>query len=230
MNHTIPHRSTILVMHHDPLLCAGLVAALRQHAAFEIFVDDIDALRSDERRVDVIIADYGHAMRLSDPAVRAAHQPLAAARIMALTSNDREADIRRAIEAGIHGYLLLGGPLSELIEGVTTVANGVRYLGRSVAQRTADSLTRTSLTSRETQVVRLVMTGESNKAIARQLNIELATVKSHMTAIMTKLNATSRTQAAGIAATRGLVAERVFVQPAPLASRVGLIASRMQLA
>ncbi len=230
MNHAIPHRSTILVMHDDPLLCAGLVAALRQHAAFEIFVDDIDALRSDEPRVDVVIADYGHAIRLSDPAVRAARQPLAAARIMALTSNDREADIRRAIEAGIHGYLLLGGPLSELIEGVTTVASGVRYLGRSVAQRMADSLTRTSLTSRETEVLRLVMTGESNKAIARRLDIELATVKSHMTAIMTKLNATSRTQAAGIAATRGLVAERVFVRPAPLASRASLTASRMQVA
>jgi hypothetical protein len=79
-------------------------------------------------------------------------------------------------------------------------------------------------------VLELVMSGESNKAIARQLNIELATVKSHMTAIMTKLNATSRTQAAGIAATRGLVAERVFVQPAPLTPRVGLIASLMQLA
>jgi DNA-binding NarL/FixJ family response regulator len=149
---------------------------------------------------------------------------------MALTSNDREADIRRAIEAGIHGYLLLGGPLSELIEGVTTVANGVRYLGRAVAQRVADSLTRSSLTSRETEVLRLVTTGESNKAIARQLNIELATVKSHMTAIMTKLNATSRTQAADIAATRGLVAERVFARPAPLASRVGLIASPTQVA
>jgi DNA-binding NarL/FixJ family response regulator len=230
MNHTTPHRLTILVMHIDPLLCAGLVAALRQHAAFEIFVDEIDALRSDNLRVDVVIADYDGAIRLSNAAARAMHQPLAAARIMAVTSNDREADIRRAIEAGVHGYLLLGGPLSELIEAVTTVANGVRYLGRAVAQRVADSLTRTSLTSRETEVLELVMSGESNKAIARQLNIELATVKSHMTAIMTKLNATSRTQAAGIAATRGLVAERVFVQPAPLTPRVGLIASLMQLA
>ena len=204
-------------MHHDPLLCAGIVAALRQRAAFEIFADDTDAVRSNDPRIDVVIADYDHAIRLSDPAVRAAHQPLAAARIMALTSNDREADIRRAIEAGIHGYLLLGGPLSELIEGVTMVASGVRYLSRSVAQRMADSLTRTSLTSRETEVLQLVMIGESNKAIARRLNIELATVKSHMTAIMTKLNATSRTQAAGTAAARGLVAERVFVRPASLA-------------
>ncbi len=230
MSHTNPRRSTVLVMHDDPLLCAGLVAALRQHVAFEIFVEDVDAVHSGKPPVDVVIADYGLAIRLSDPTVRAAHQPLATARIMALTSNDREADIRRAIEAGVHGYLLLGGPLNELVEGVTAVAKGMRYLSRSVAQRMADSLTHASLTSRETEVLRLVAIGESNKAIARQLNIELPTVKSHMTAIMTKLNATSRTQAAGIAATRGLVPERVFVRPAPPASRADLIAPRMQLA
>ncbi len=44
---------------------------------------------------------------------------------------------------------MLGGPLAELIEGATTVANGLRYVSRSVAQRMADSLTHTSLTSRE---------------------------------------------------------------------------------
>jgi hypothetical protein len=56
MDHTFPQRSTILVMHRDPLLCAGLVATLREHAAFEVFADDIDAVRSDEPRVDVVIA------------------------------------------------------------------------------------------------------------------------------------------------------------------------------
>ena len=230
MNYIAPDRSNILVMHQDPLLRAGLVAALRQHTAFEIHVDDADAASPDQPEIDVVIADYSHAMRLADPAVRAARRPLAAARVLALTSNDREADIRRAIEAGVQGYLLLGGPLSELIEGVMTVANGVRYLGRSVAQRMADSLTRTSLTSREIEVLQLVVAGESNKAIARELHIELGTVKSHMTAIMTKLNATSRTQAAGIASARGLVEERVIARPAPLASRAGLMAPRTQFA
>jgi two-component system NarL family response regulator len=127
-----------------------------------------------------------------------------------LTSNDREADIRRAIEAGVQGYLLLGGTLDELVAGVTAVAKGMRYLCRSVAERMADSLTRTPLTSRETEVLQLVARGESNKEIARRLRIELGTVKSHMSAIMTKLNASSRTHAAGIAATRGLVQERAL--------------------
>ena len=231
MNHIAPRRSNILVMHPDPLLSAGLVAALRQHAAFEIYVDGVDTLTSDGPQIDVVIADYHDGMRLTNAAVRTRQAPLATARILALTANDREADIRRAVEAGIHGYLLLGGPLSELIEGVRTVANGVRYLCRSVAQRMADSLTRASLTSREIEVLRLVVAGEPNKGIARQLRIEVGTVKSHMTAIMTKLGASSRTQAAGIAAARGLVEQHVHVQPpALLAPRTRLFESRAQLA
>jgi two-component system NarL family response regulator len=217
-------------MHPDPLVCAGLVAALRQHAAFEIFTDEIDTGGPDAPRIEVVIADYGQAMRLADPTVRAQHRALASARILALTAHDREAEIRRAIEAGIHGYLLLGGSLSELIEGVTTVANGVRYLCRAVAQRMADSLSHASLTSREMEVLRFVVAGESNKAIARHLHVEVGTVKSHLSAILAKLGATSRTQAAGIAANRGLVEERVLVHGLPHASRAGLMAARAQLA
>ena len=130
------------------------------------------------------------------------------ARILILTANDREADIRRAIEAGIHGYILLGGPLDELIDAATAVANGLRYVSRSVAQRMADSLARTSLTLRETEVLSLAAGGESNKAIARDLAIKAGTVKSHMTAIMSKLGASSRTHAVSIAAARGLVEQR----------------------
>jgi DNA-binding NarL/FixJ family response regulator len=222
MSPSIPRRSNVLVMHHDPLLAAGVVAALRQHADFEVHAE---AAVPDEPSIDVVIADHAHALRLADAGVRAGRRALAAARILVLTHNDREADVRRAIEAGVHGYLLQGGPLSELVEAVAAVAQGMRYLGRSVAQRMAESLARTSLTSRETEVLRLVATGDSNKAIARELGIEVGTVKSHVSAIMTKLGATSRTQAAGIASSRGLVEERVRVQPAALASRAGPVQS-----
>jgi DNA-binding NarL/FixJ family response regulator len=207
MNALPLRRSCILVMHQDPLLCAGLVAALRQYAQFDVHFDGVDRVVDTPTSIDVVIVDYPSAMRLADPGERAACG-LAQARVLVLTANDREADIRRAVEAGIHGYLLVGGPVSELVEGVTAVAGGVRYLGRAAAQRMADSLTHTALTSREMDVLQFVVIGESNKAIARRLSIEVGTVKAHMRAIMAKLGAASRTQAAGIAAARGLVDER----------------------
>lgn len=215
MNHLPPARSNVLVMHADPLLSAGLVAALRQHPLFEVFVHGVDNLGGDGPPMDVVITDYGDALRLANPASGAARGFLGEARILALTPNDREADIRRAIEAGVHGYMLVGSPLAELIDGVAAVANGMRYMNMSVARRMADSLTRAALTSREIEVLHLVAHGQPNKAIARQLRIELGTVKSHMSAIMAKLGASSRTHAARIAVARGLVEERVASAPAP---------------
>lgn len=205
MNTLAPRCPKILVMHPDPLLSAGLVAALRAHTRFRIVLDGVDV---DDGLIDVVVADFADAMRFTDPCAQAGRPQLAVARFLVLTHDDCETHIRQAVEAGIHGYLLAGGALGELVEAVTAVSEGVRYLGRGVARRMADSLARAVLTSRETEVLRLVVTGEPNKAIARHLHIEVGTVKSHMSAIMAKLGASSRTQAAGIAATRGLVGLR----------------------
>ncbi|MDH0863341.1 response regulator transcription factor [Mitsuaria sp. GD03876] len=200
---TTTTRTRVLVKHPDPLLRVGIAAALSAHGGIEVFQDDLDE-RLQSPPIDVVISDYADALRLAAPGQRAL-QRLDGVRIVALTTQGREADIRGAIEAGVHGYLLLGGPLTELVEAVTAAARGQRYLGLAVAQRMADSLTRTALTSRETEVLALVVAGESNKTIARRLDIELGTVKSHMGAIMGKLGATSRTHAAAIALARGLV-------------------------
>jgi DNA-binding NarL/FixJ family response regulator len=208
MNNIPSYHLSVLVMHADPIVCAGVVAALRQHQVFDVSVRGAVEPGQDEPRVDVAITDYDNAMLLTDRGLRATHGRLADARILALTANDRETDIRRAIRNGIHGYLLLGGSLDELVDAVGAVGMGVRYLCPIVAQRMADSLAGETLTQRENEVLCLVATGQSNKAIARQLTIELGTVKSHVSAIMTKLGAISRTQAASIAVTRGLVDER----------------------
>jgi DNA-binding NarL/FixJ family response regulator len=230
MNHLPLRRPTVLAMHPDPILCAGLVTALRRHAAFEVFVHGVDDLAPDAARIDVVIADYDSAMRLTDAAAREEQRLPPDVKILAFTSNDREADIRRAIETGVYGYLLVGGPLNELIDGVTAVAGGMRYMSMSVAQRMADSLTRAALTSREIEVLTLVATGQPNKMIARHLSIELGTVKSHVSAIMSKLGASSRTQAARIAASRGLVAEQAKSDPEHALFRERAMEPRMQFA
>ena len=199
--------ANVLALHPDPLVRAGIAACLRQHGGFEVFEESRDRMTSHATRFDVVIADYLQAMRLA-AASREADGSLAKAKILVLASDARGADIQRALEAGVHGYLFLGGPLGEFIEAATTLARGRRYLGRAVAQRMAEISTRTPLTSRETDVLHLVVSGESNQAIARRLCIEVGTVKTHMTSILGKLNATSRTQAAAIAVAQGLVSER----------------------
>jgi DNA-binding NarL/FixJ family response regulator len=225
-----PHHTHILVIHPDPILCAGLVAALRQQPGFEVFVHRDDQPGCDCARLDVVLADYKSAMRLTAATERSVFGVPGEPRILVITPNDREADIRRAIESGVYGYLLVGGPLQELIDGVSSVARGLRYMSLAVAQRMADSLTRASLTSREIEVLRLLFTGEPNKVIARELSIELGTVKSHVSTIMTKLGASSRTQAARIAASRGLVDEAVRAEREPLRQRSSPMEARLQFA
>jgi two-component system NarL family response regulator len=204
MNHTASPRPNILITHSDPLLCAGIAAALREHADFQVFVEGIDAVSSDSPGVDVVVADLETALQLVDRVAISTPWQIARARILVLTYNNREEDIRRTVQAGVSGYLLAGGPLSELVDAVKALANGMRFLGRSVAQRMADSMTRTLLTAREMDVLQHVMNGECNKEIAQRLGIGVGTVKSHMTAILNKLGATSRTHAVSIAAMRGM--------------------------
>jgi DNA-binding NarL/FixJ family response regulator len=229
MNPSSPRRLNVLIMHPDAIVCAGLVAALRERANFETFVH-ADGRLPGATSVDVVIADYDNAMSLAEPASGQTYGTLAEPRILALTANDREADIRRAIQAGVRGYLLLGGTLEELIEAVTAVGSGVRYLCPAVAQRMADSLAGVTLTLRENDVLGLLATGQSNKEIARQLAIELGTVKSHVSSIMTKLGAISRTQAATIAVARGLVAGFRPAQTAAFSLRPHRVEARPQFA
>lgn len=209
-------RPAVLAMHPNPLIRAGIVSSLREQGDFDVFEGGPDTTVLDGRPVAVAITDLPQALSLAEHAAPLVRPSLAAARILVLSSSDREADIRRAIAAGIHGYILLGAPLGEFVEGVVALAQGERYLGRSVAARVAESLTRVSLTSRESQVLQLVVAGESNKVIARRLLVEVGTVKTHMNAILSKLSATSRTQAAAIAINRGLVEERLPSPAVPM--------------
>jgi DNA-binding NarL/FixJ family response regulator len=193
---------SVLVMHAEPLIAVGLAAALRQCPGFSVQIHAGDAAPAEA--VDVIVADYQDGVQLaSAPGKRAPN--LKAARVLVMTTHDREHEVRLALEAGVHGYLLLGCPIQELIAGVNALGRGSRYLCLAVAQRMAESLTREALTPREADVLRLLVRGQCNKSIAKQLDIAVGTVKAHVKAIMGKLDASSRTQAASVAAQRGLI-------------------------
>ena len=204
----------VLVSHPEPLLAVGLKAALREHAAFEVAVFGNDAGSLDEAWPDVVLTDYRGGLAL---AREAQHRSA----IMIMTLYDREQDVRAAVEAGVHGYLLQGCSIEELATGVSVLAAGGRYFCRDVAQQIAESLMREPLTPRETDVLRLLALGQCNKSIARQLEITVGTVKGHLRAIFGKLEAGSRTEAVGIAARRGLISEPMRSSPVRVHSRPG---------
>jgi DNA-binding NarL/FixJ family response regulator len=195
-------RTRILVAHTNPLIAAGLAAALRPSGEFEVCVDGIDDTANDGRH-DVVVADCETGLRRAAAARQA--RPGTAPRVLVMSAQPREHDVRRALEHGVFGYLPLDSGIDEFVHGVRTVARGARYLAQSTAQCVADSLTREALTARESEVLDLLARGQCNKSIARQLAIAVGTVKVHVKAIMGKLDASSRTQAVSIAAQRGLI-------------------------
>lgn len=129
--------------------------------------------------------------------------------VIALTSVLEDKAVVDAIRAGAIGYLLKDTEADELIRAIKAAAAGQVQLSPQAAERLMREVrmpdSPESLTERETDVLRLVAIGLSNKEIAQQLVIGEKTVKTHVSNILAKLNIRSRTQAALYAARIGLV-------------------------
>jgi DNA-binding NarL/FixJ family response regulator len=200
-----------LVRHNNPLLAAGIDAALIAAPGIEVVTASDKASFPDAH---VVICDYdsgmawAHHQRFRSSPAR--HAP----GVVVITWRDNEADVRAALQSGIGGYLLGSCGVSKLVDAVRAVGRGSPYLCEVAATLVAKSLTRTPLTVRESEILQLIASGMSNKSIASELSIALGTVKAHARAILDKLSARSRTQATVIAAQRGLLGSRSSLRPA----------------
>ncbi len=156
-------------------------------------------------RPDVVLMD----IRMGDmDGLTAAEQIIQidpGAGIVILSTYDGEDDIYRAVKGGVRGYLLKDVQADELLSCVRTVCKGGTYLPMSISSKLASHIRIDDLTERELQILEQVAKGESNKAIARTLEIGEGTVKTHLRAILSKLDATSRTEAIAISQRRGLI-------------------------
>ena len=122
-----------------------------------------------------------------------------------LTTYHGDEDIHRALTAGAQAYLLKGMSHSELLEAIHRVHAGLRYLPPPVLQSLARRPPNSDLSSREREVLNLIVKGKSNKEIAEALGITEGTVKWHVNIILGRLNVSDRTQAAVAALHRGIV-------------------------
>ncbi|WP_027483059.1 response regulator [Deinococcus pimensis] len=129
--------------------------------------------------------------------------------VIALTSVLEDRKVIDAVQAGATGYLLKDTDADALEEAIHAAARGEVRLHPEAAKRLARDVRtpelREHLTPRETDILRLVARGHSNKRIARDLAVEEATVKTHVTRVLAKLGLASRTQAAIFAYKEGLV-------------------------
>ena len=127
------------------------------------------------------------------------------ARFIVLTTYEGDEDIYQAMEAGASGYLIKGLPQEMLVNAVLNVQGGGRFLPPPMSQALATRTPDTKLSVREREVLTLISKGKSNKEIAGDLCISEATVKCHVSVILTRLKAADRTQAVMTALQRGLI-------------------------
>lgn len=140
------------------------------------------------------------------------------ARVMILTTFERDEYVFEALRAGASGFLLKNAPPEDLIDAIRIIADGQALLAPSVTRRLIEEFTRQpattpavrpdalrTLTERETEVLHLVARGRSNTEIADALFVSEATIKTHVSNVLAKLDLDNRVQAVIFAYESGLV-------------------------
>ena len=202
-------RIRVLVADDHPVVRAGLAAVLVQQADLELVAEAENGERAvalyREHRPDVALMDLRMPVMDGVIAIGTITAEFPEARILALTTYEGDADIRRALEAGARGYLLKDMLLTDVIRSVRAVHLGERVIPHAVAARLAEFPERSDLTERELEVLLLVAKGLSNKDVARVIGRADETVKIHLKNAFTKLDVADRTEAVTVALTRGLI-------------------------
>lgn len=167
-----------------------------------------------KHKPDVVLMD----IRMPDSegleALDKIHRELPNTRVVMLSTYDNPTYVARAVALGASDYVLKGATRQQLISTITAAAAGKSPSSTGELQRVAVAMSKSAngahndeipLTNRETQVLRHVALGLSNKEIGRSLSISIETVKEHVQNILRKIAVTDRTQAAVWAVRKGLV-------------------------
>ncbi|MFB7909120.1 response regulator transcription factor [Kitasatospora sp. NPDC059146] len=159
------------------------LAAVREHRP-DVLVTDIEM--PGRTGLDLAV----ELNRLGDPT-----------RVLIVTTFARSGYLRRAVDAGVSGYLLKDAPIGELAAALRRVHAGERVVAPELAVAAWDAAD--PLTERERELLRAVADGAGNAAIAARLCLAEGTVRNYLSSAMAKLGARNRTDAAKIARTRG---------------------------
>jgi len=213
---TSPIRTLIVDDH--PVVRYGVKHILDAETDIEVVgdLDGIDGIGDVLARLDpdVMLLDLELGDTPGVDALRQIREIAPQLKVIVYTSHDEEEYIIQAAELGVDGYLLKGSPKEEIVGAVRSVNEGGSAIESAVAAKLMNHMNKRSSRSkqptitfskRETQVLELLAVGMTNRDIGSTLFISESTVKFHVHAILSKLDASNRTEAVSMAVKQGII-------------------------
>jgi DNA-binding NarL/FixJ family response regulator len=201
----------IVVADDQPLIRSALRALLEDIADFTVVAEAGDgdaAVRAvAQHRPDVALMDIRMPSLDGLAATRRIRDEMPGTVVIVLTTYDLDEYVFEAVRAGAAGFLLKDGDADELERAIRAVVGGEALMAPSALRRLMEEFTRAprpdpgasrrvaQLTQREREVLEQMATGRSNDEIAAVLHLSVATVKTHVGSVLTKLGVRDRTQA-----------------------------------
>jgi len=199
----------ILIADDHPVVREGLTALLNRRRDMTVIAEATDGREAVAQfllhRPDVGLVDLRMPKMGGAEAIAAIREQAPSARLIVLTTYDDDEDIQEGFRAGAKAYLLKDTPREQLIDCIRAVHEGRTLIPPGIAEKLADHMSASELTPRENEVLRLVADGKTKKGIERGQVITEGTVKTHINALLRKLDAADRTQAVTIALKRGIL-------------------------
>ena len=204
-----PDLIRILTVDDHALLRKGIATLVNAEPDMELVAEAANGEEAIEKfrqhRPDVTLMDLQMPDLTGTETIVRIQSEFPDARIVVLTTYTGDVQVLRALRAGARGYLLKGHVHRELLETIRAVHAGQKRIPPDIAAELAEHMADGALSPREIDVLRLIAAGNSNKLIADQLSIGEATVKSHVTNILSKLGANDRAHAVTIGLKRGII-------------------------
>jgi two-component system response regulator NreC len=204
--------TTIVLADDHAVVRSALRMLLEAESGFEVVAEAGDADTAVRyvlgHKPTVLILDLSMPGRSSLEAIPDIREASPETEIVVLTMQNEPAFARRALQAGVRGYVLKEAADAELVQAVRSAAAGDTYLQPALGARMAsepDSRPTDDLSERESEVLRLIALGHTNAEIAEQLYLSIRTVESHRAHIQQKLRLSSRAELVHYALERGMV-------------------------
>jgi len=216
---------TLIIVEDFKLTRVGLRCALNANPDLEVVAEAEDAIEGlkkiEQFNPDVVLMDIGLPEMNGIEAIIKLREKSKDIKIIALTSHDREEDVRAALSSGANAYCLKDIDPEKLAFVIKDVYNGACWIDPLVANLALNCIpkvddpaiigessvnrTKVPLTEREYEVLKHLVSGKSNTEIAKELIVSVHTAKAHVCSILQKMCVNDRVQAAVKAVKEGLV-------------------------